>query len=107
MLATRSEVRRAFAAGQVLVARWVAVPVAAPARGGVFEHQDTRTECVSPRDPQPRHGNQRSLFWRKYVGLDGTVTGIDRLKEPAPAGRLFDFFGFTVTHTDKTVKSLL
>jgi len=32
MLATRSEVRRAFAAGQELVARWVAVPVAAPAR---------------------------------------------------------------------------
>jgi transketolase len=46
-------------------------------------------------------------FWRKYVGLDGTVIGIDRFGESAPAGQWFDFFGFTVTNVVNTVKSLL
>lgn len=45
--------------------------------------------------------------WRKNVGLDGTIIGIDRFAEPATAGQLFAFFGFTVTHMDKTAKSLL
>ena len=48
-----------------------------------------------------------SSFWRKYVGLDGAVIGIDRFGESAPAGQLFDFFGFTVANVVKTVKSLL
>jgi transketolase len=48
-----------------------------------------------------------SNFWCKYVGRDGAVIGIDRFGESAPAGQLFDFFGFTVTNVVNTVKSLL
>ena len=33
--------------------------------------------------------------WYKYVGLDGTVVGLDRFGESAPAGALFKHFGFT------------
>jgi len=35
-------------------------------------------------------------FWRKYVGLDGAVIGIDRFGASAPAEVLFPHFGFTV-----------
>jgi transketolase len=35
-------------------------------------------------------------YWRKYVGLDGAVVGIDAFGESAPAGPLFKHFGFTV-----------
>ena len=34
-------------------------------------------------------------IWRKYVGLEGAVVGIDRFGESAPAGELFKHFGFT------------
>ncbi len=46
-------------------------------------------------------------FWRKYVGLHGAVIGIDRFGESAPAGQLFDLFGFTVGNVVATAKSLL
>lgn len=78
---------------------------------------EDRTEFPTTRTPESKECSPatgclamepgRSGFGRKFVGLDGTVIGIDRLEEPAPAGQLFDFFGFTVTHGDKTVKSLL
>ncbi len=37
-----------------------------------------------------------SDFWRKYVGLDGAVIGIDRFGASAPAEKLYPYFGFTV-----------
>jgi transketolase len=37
-----------------------------------------------------------SDLWRKYVGLDGGVVGIDRFGESAPGPDLFEHFGFTV-----------
>jgi transketolase len=66
----------------------------------VFDRQDAayrRPPCwplqksrASPS--KPAHPD----FWRKYVGLDGAVIGIDRFGESAPAGELFEVFGFTV-----------
>ncbi len=34
--------------------------------------------------------------WYKYVGLNGKVIGMNRFGESAPAGQLFEEFGFTV-----------
>ena len=48
-----------------------------------------------------------SDFWRKYVGLEGGVVGIDRFGESAPAGELFKFFGFTSENVVATVKRVL
>jgi transketolase len=48
-----------------------------------------------------------SDFWRKYVGLEGGVVGIDRFGESAPAADLFKFFGFTVDNVVATAKGLL
>ncbi len=46
-------------------------------------------------------------FWRKYVGLEGAVVGIDRFGESAPAGALFKFFGFTPEHVSDAVHTVL
>jgi transketolase len=48
-----------------------------------------------------------SDFWRKYVGLDGAVIGIDRFGESAPGGDVFNYFGFTPDHVVATVKQVL
>jgi transketolase len=46
-------------------------------------------------------------FWRKYVGLEGGVIGIDTFGESAPAGVLFKHFGFTVEHVVAAAKAAL
>jgi transketolase len=46
-------------------------------------------------------------FWRKYVGLQGAVVGLDRFGESAPAGDLFKHFGFTAENVAKAVRSTL
>jgi transketolase len=45
-------------------------------------------------------------YWRKYVGLDGAVIGIDRFGASAPAEALFKYFGFTVDEVVGAVKRL-
>jgi transketolase len=37
----------------------------------------------------------------------GTVVGIDRFGESAPAGELFKYFGFTAENVANAVKSVL
>jgi len=34
-------------------------------------------------------------WWRKYVGLEGEVIGMDSFGESAPGKALFEHFGFT------------
>ena len=45
-------------------------------------------------------------FWRKYVGLNGVVIGIDTFGESAPAGDLFKHFGFTVDNVVSAINSV-
>ena len=46
-------------------------------------------------------------FWRKYVGLEGAVVGIDTFGESAPGGVLLKHFGFTVENVVNIAKSIL
>jgi transketolase len=46
-------------------------------------------------------------YWRKYVGLEGAVVGIDRFGESAPAPELFKHFGFTPENVVKAVRSVV
>ena len=45
--------------------------------------------------------------WYKYAGLDGKVVGIDTFGASAPAGKLFEKFGFTVDKVVEAVKDVL
>ena len=46
-------------------------------------------------------------FWRKYVGLEGDVVGIDTFGESAPASVLFKYFHITIEDAVAKVKSVL
>ena len=45
--------------------------------------------------------------WHKYVGLEGAVVCMESFGESAPAGELFEQFGFTVDNVVATVDSVL
>jgi transketolase len=46
-------------------------------------------------------------LWRKYVGLEGAVLGIDRFGESAPAAALLEHFGFTAGNVADAVKRVV
>ena len=45
--------------------------------------------------------------WYKYVGLDGKIIGMNGFGSSAPAGKLFEKYGFTVENVVNNVKELL
>ena len=46
-------------------------------------------------------------YWRKYVGLNGKVVGLDTFGESAPADQVYKHFGITADSVVKAVESLL
>jgi transketolase len=75
----------------------------------VFDRQpDAYKEEVLPRG-LPRIAVEAGVtdFWRKYVGLDGAVVGIDSFGESAPADQLYEHFGITVESVVKAVKGVV
>jgi transketolase len=48
-----------------------------------------------------------SDYWRKYVGLDGAIIGIDTYGESAPGSDVFKYFDFTAEHVASAVKSVI
>jgi len=109
IIATGSEVQLAVGAQKVLAEQGVAVRVVSMPSTNVFDRQDAAyRESVLPKGVR-RIAVEAGVtdFWRKYVGLEGAVLGIDRFGESAPAGELFKYFGFTVDNLVAKVKSVL
>ncbi|MBT2748853.1 MULTISPECIES: transketolase [unclassified Lysobacter] len=109
LIATGSEVGLATQAADVLSGEGVKVRVVSMPSTAVFDRQpqDYR-ESVLPNAVRKRVAIEAGItdFWRKYVGLDGEVVGIDRFGASAPAEALFPYFGFTVERVVATVKTL-
>jgi transketolase len=98
IIATGSEVALAMGAREALSAEGVGVRVVSMPCTSLFDRQDANyRERVLPAGV-PRVAVEAGVtdYWRKYVGLEGTVVGIDTFGESAPAGALFKHFGFTV-----------
>jgi len=109
LIATGSEVPLALAAQKILADEGVAVRVVSMPSTNVFDRQDAAyRDSVLPRG-MPRVAIEAGVtdFWRKYVGLEGAVVGIDRFGESAPAADLFRHFGFTPENVVKAVRSVL
>ncbi|PWV64358.1 transketolase [Plasticicumulans acidivorans] len=110
LIATGSEIGIAVTAATELSARGVAVRVVSLPCTEVFEAQDAAyRESVLPNDCRRRVVIEAGATapWYKYVGLDGRVVGLDRFGESAPAGKLFEHFGFTVANVVKVAEELL
>ncbi|TFH84789.1 transketolase, partial [Billgrantia azerbaijanica] len=75
-----------------------------------FDGQDAEyRERVLPRAVTRRLAIEAGHpdYWHKYVGLDGRVIGLRTFGESAPAGDLFQHFGFTVANVVEQAQALL
>ena len=109
LIATGSEVDLAIQAMRALAADGIAVRVVSMPCTNVFDTQPLEyRESVLPSWCRKRVAVEAGVtdFWRKYVGLDGAVVGIDTFGASAPAEALFKHFGFTVEHVVAAVKAL-
>ena len=108
LIATGSEVGLAMDAQKALAGEGIAARVVSMPCTSVFDRQDQAyKDSVLPKGVK-RVAIEAGItdYWRKYVGLEGGVVGIDTFGESAPAEVLFEHFGFTTANVVKTVKSL-
>jgi transketolase len=109
IIATGSEVGLALEAQKQLAAAGTPVRVVSMPSTSVFDRQDAayRNSVLPAGLPKVAVEAGVTDYWRKYVGLEGAVVGIDRYGESAPAGELFKHFGFTPDRVIKAVRSTL
>jgi transketolase len=106
LIATGSEVGIAIQAAEQLGDK---VRVVSMPSSDVFDRQDAAyREAVLPDACRKRVAVEAGVsdFWRKYVGLDGDVVGIDTFGASAPIEALMPHFGFTVEHVVAVAKAL-
>ncbi len=109
LIATGSEIGLAMSAQKELADTGIHVRVVSMPCTNLFDRQDQPY-----KDSVLIKGVRRvaieagiSDFWRKYVGLEGAVVGMETFGESAPANELFKHFGFTVENVVKTVKGII
>jgi transketolase len=109
LIATGSEIQPALAAREQLAQAGVPVRVVSMPSTSVFDRQDAnyRNSVLPAGLPKVAVEAGVTDYWRKYVGLEGAVVGLDRFGESAPAGELFKHFGFTAENIAKVVRSVL
>ena len=109
ILATGSEISIALAAQKALAAEGIAVRVVSMPCTNVFDRQDAAwREAVLPKG-MPRAAVEAGVtdFWRKYVGLEGAVVGVDRFGESAPAADVYKFLGIDTDHVVAAVRAIV
>jgi len=109
LIATGSEVGLATQAAEQLSAAGKRVRVVSMPCTELFDRQDAAwRESVLPSACRRRVAIEAGVtdFWRKYVGLDGAVIGIDSFGASAPAEALFPHFGITVERVVEAASAL-
>jgi len=109
VIATGSEVSLAMMAQKALAEEGIHVRVVSMPCTNVFDRQEqVYKDSVLPSGIR-RVAVEAGItdFWRKYVGLEGAVVGMDTFGESAPASDLFKHFGFTVENVVKAAKSVI
>jgi transketolase len=108
IIATGSEVELAMAASRTLSDEGIRTRVVSMPSTNVFDRQDAqyRASVLPPGIPRVAVEAGVTDFWRKYVGLEGEVVGIDRFGESAPAAQLFAYFGITADAVASAVRKL-
>ncbi|TMG76298.1 MAG: transketolase [Betaproteobacteria bacterium] len=108
IIATGSEVSIALEAQKLLAAEGLPVRVVSMPSTSVFDRQEAAyRNAVLGALPKVAVEAGVSDYWRKYVGLEGAVVGIDRFGESAPAPELFKHFGFTPQRVAEAVRSVI
>ncbi|ASN00244.1 transketolase [Xanthomonas citri pv. malvacearum] len=109
LIATGSEVGLAVEAKKTLDAAGLKTRVVSMPSTDVFDRQDAAyRESVLPNAVRKRVAVEAGVtgFWRKYVGLDGDVVGMDTFGASAPADQLYAYFKITAEHVVAAAKAL-
>jgi transketolase len=99
LIATGSELQLAFGAAETLEGEGIATRVVSLPCWERFEAQDQAyRDSVLPASVRKRVGVEIgvTLGWDRWVGDEGAIVGLDHFGASAPAGTIFEKFGFTV-----------
>jgi transketolase len=109
ILATGSEVDLALKAQALLAEKGIPVRVVSMPSTTTFDRQEAGYRRSVLPAGVPRVAVEAGVTdgWRKYVGLEGEVVGIDRFGQSAPAGALFKEYGMTVERVAAAVETAL
>ncbi|HQW64795.1 MAG TPA: transketolase [Pseudomonadota bacterium] len=110
LIATGSEVELAMQAARVLDGHGLAVRVVSMPCAELYDRRPLEyREGVLPSWCRVRVAVEAGVrdYWRKYVGLDGAVIGIDSFGASAPAEQLYQHFGFTLEAVVEAVRGQL
>ena len=109
LIATGSEVNLAIQSQTELAAAGIKARVVSMPSTSVFDRQDQayKDSVLTPGVKRVAIEAGITDYWRKYVGLEGGVVGIDTFGESAPGGDVMKHFGFTVENVVKNVKDVL
>ena len=98
LIGTGSELQLAFAAAEQLEGDGIATRVVSLPCWEPFEAQDQAyRDAVLPPAVRKRVSVEIgvSLGWERWVGDEGAIIGLDHFGASAPAGTIFEHFGFT------------
>lgn len=110
IIATGSEVEIAVAAYETLSAKGIAARVVSMPCAEVFEAQDADyREAVLPKNVRARVAVEAAHpdYWRKWVGLDGTVIGLPTFGASGPGADVLEHFGFNAAAVAATANELM
>ena len=110
LIASGSEVALAMEAHERLCAEGVRSRLVNMASMRLFEQQDNDyKQSVLPPSCSSRVAVEAGVTfgWERYAGDGGVIIGLDRFGASAPAGTLFEQFGFTADNVYAQAKALL
>jgi transketolase len=103
-----SEIELAVLAATALNAEGGQVRVVSIPCPNRFDRQDADYQATVLPPGVPRVAVEAGVsdYWRKYVGLEGKVIGIDRFGESAPAEVLYEYLGVTQEAVVQAVRAV-
>lgn len=109
IIATGSEVSLALSAYKKMCAEGYAIRLVSMPCADVFERQqeEYRNAVLPPAVPRLALEAGSSDWWRRYVGVEGEVVGVDCFGASAPAKDLFKHYGFTAEHVCEIIGRML
>jgi transketolase len=110
LIGTGSELQLAFGAAEALEQEGVPSRVVSLPCWELFERQDAAyRDSVLPPRVRKRVAVEAgvSLGWERWVGDDGAIVGLDHFGASAPAGTIFEKFGFTVDRVAAIARDVL
>ena len=110
LIATGSEVGLAAAAADALAGDGVKARLFSMPSTDVFDAQDDEyRESVLPAAVTARVAVEAGVTecWWRFAGPQGRVIGVDRFGESAPAGELFEHYGFSVDNVVAAARDVM